>query len=117
MFIITSGTKATESVQYFMVQPNGVKVLCESYESQYIYSNDTDTSYPASTHKCHIVDNIPTCDNICEDYEYDGVEFIPSSYNKLKDENKLLKQQVSLLSDNNTFLEDCLIEMASEVYQ
>lgn len=34
----------------------------------------------------------------------------------LQEENKLLKAQVSMLETQQTFLEDCLLEMADEVY-
>ena len=34
----------------------------------------------------------------------------------LKEENELLKTQIKALSDNQTFLEDCLIEVGQVVY-
>ena len=38
------------------------------------------------------------------------------SNTQLTEENKLLKAQVSALSDQNEFLEDCIVEMAGIVY-
>ena len=98
------------------MQQNGIMILCNQYDAQYIYSNDTDTSYQLSTYKCYNIDNLPDGD-ICNDYEYNGSEFIKSSYNKLKDENRVLKAQVQTLSEQNSFLDECVMEMAGEVYK
>lgn len=41
---------------------------------------------------------------------------IPPTNDELAAENKLLKQQVSALTDQQSFYEDCIAEMASVVY-
>lgn len=41
---------------------------------------------------------------------------IPPTNDKLAAENKLLKQQVSALTEQQSFYEDCIAEMASVVY-
>lgn len=38
------------------------------------------------------------------------------SYTELQQENTLLKSQIQVLSDRNDFIEDCLAEMAVEIY-
>ena len=40
----------------------------------------------------------------------------PPSNDELAEENKLLKQQVSALTDQQSFYEDCIAEMAEVVY-
>lgn len=41
---------------------------------------------------------------------------IPPTNNELAAENKLLKQQVSALTEQQSFYEDCIAEMATIVY-
>ena len=41
---------------------------------------------------------------------------IPPTNEELEAENKLLKQQVSALTDQQSFYEDCIAEMATVVY-
>lgn len=41
---------------------------------------------------------------------------IPPTNEALAAENKLLKQQVSALTDQQSFYEDCIAEMAAIVY-
>lgn len=41
---------------------------------------------------------------------------VPGNVDALKSENKLLRAQNSALIDNQSFLEDCLAEMAGIVY-
>lgn len=41
---------------------------------------------------------------------------IPPTNDELAAENKLLKQQVSALTDQQSFYEDCIAEMATVVY-
>ena len=41
---------------------------------------------------------------------------IPPTNDKLAAENKLLKQQVSALTEQQSFYEDCIAEMAAVVY-
>ena len=55
-----------------------------------------------------------------EGYTLDGGEWseaaTPPTNDELAAENKLLKQQVSALTDQQSFYEDCIAEMASVVY-
>lgn len=55
-----------------------------------------------------------------EGYTLDGGEWIdtavPPTNDELAAENKLLKQQVSALTEQQSFYEDCIAEMASVVY-
>ena len=44
------------------------------------------------------------------------LEAAPDDVDALKAENKLLKAQNVALSDNQSFLEDCIAEMAGIVY-
>ena len=44
------------------------------------------------------------------------LEAAPDDVDALKAENKLLKAQNAALSDNQSFLEDCIAEMAGLVY-
>lgn len=53
-------------------------------------------------------------------YTLDGGEWgeavTPPTNDELAAENKLLKQQVSALTEQQSFYEDCIAEMASVVY-
>lgn len=49
------------------------------------------------------------------DPEPEPTEPVPT-LEDLKAENKLLRAQVGVLQEQQTFLEDCLLEMADEVY-
>lgn len=55
-----------------------------------------------------------------EGYTLDGGEWgeavTPPTNEELAAENKLLKQQVSALTDQQSFYEDCIAEMATVVY-
>lgn len=55
-----------------------------------------------------------------EGYTLDGGEWdkaaTPPTNDELAAENKLLKQQVSALTEQQSFYEDCIAEMASVVY-
>ena len=55
-----------------------------------------------------------------EGYTLDGGEWgeavTPPTNEELVAENKLLKQQVSALTDQQSFYEDCIAEMATVVY-
>lgn len=42
---------------------------------------------------------------------------MPNRVKSLKEENKSLKAQVTALSDQNDFFEECLVEMAETVYE
>lgn len=46
----------------------------------------------------------------------DGEPELPPTNEELAAENKLLKQQVSALTEQQSFYEDCIAEMASVVY-
>lgn len=46
----------------------------------------------------------------------DGEPELPPTNDELAAENKLLKQQVSALTEQQSFYEDCIAEMASVVY-
>ena len=46
----------------------------------------------------------------------DGEPELPPTNDELAAENKLLKQQVSALTKQQSFYEDCIAEMASVVY-
>ena len=53
----------------------------------------------------------------CEIPKEDDSDYIaPPTNEKLAAENKLLKQQVSALTDQQSFYEDCIAEMAAVVY-
>lgn len=53
----------------------------------------------------------------CEVPEEDDSDYTaPPSNEELAAENKLLKQQVSALTEQQSFYEDCIAEMASVVY-
>lgn len=41
---------------------------------------------------------------------------IPEEVETLKNENTLLKAQIQAMSDRNDFIEDCIAEMAMQVY-
>ena len=55
-----------------------------------------------------------------EGYTLDGGEWseavTPPTNDELAAENKLLKQQVSALTEQQSFCEDCIAEMAAVVY-
>lgn len=55
-----------------------------------------------------------------EGYTLDGGEWdeavTPPTNDELAAENKLLKQQVSALTEQQSFYEDCIAEMAAVVY-
>ncbi len=46
----------------------------------------------------------------------DKLAAVPDSVDALKAENKLLKAQNNALIDSQSFLEDCIVEMAGIVY-
>ena len=48
--------------------------------------------------------------------QQERVNAAPDDVDALKAENKLLKAQNTALSDNQSFLEDCIAEMAGIVY-
>jgi len=55
-------------------------------------------------------------------YEIEGGEWeipipIPSDIEQIKAENDLLKAQVQALVDRGEFMEDCIAELAMQVYQ
>lgn len=53
----------------------------------------------------------------CEIPKEDDSDYIaPPTNEELAAENKLLKQQVSALTDQQSFYEDCIAEMAAVVY-
>lgn len=125
MFVITFGTKIieiTESVQYIKSQANGVDIISSSDNCDKIYSPQSDKKYSTHDYNIYIVDKslIPTdSDNVARDYVYDGNKFSKSDYYLLQEqasENKILKAQLKAQTDRSDFIEDCIAEMAVQVY-
>lgn len=125
MFVITFGTKIieiTESVQYIKSQANGVDIISSSDNCDKIYSPQSDKKYSTHDYNIYIVDKslIPTdSDNVARDYVYDGNKFSESDYYLLQEqasENKILKAQLKAQTDRSDFIEDCIAEMAVQVY-
>lgn len=125
MFVITFGTKIieiTESVQYIKSQANGVDIISSSDNCDKIYSPQSDKKYSTHDYNIYIVDKllIPTdSDNVVRDYVYDGSKFSKSDYYLLQEqasENKILKAQLKAQTDRSDFIEDCIAEMAVQVY-
>lgn len=83
-----------ESLRYIKHQENGVAVISTPDDYDAVYSAATDQMYPLA--------------------EY-GVEQEDDAA-ALRAENKLLKEQVSALSTQADFHEECLVEMANIVY-
>lgn len=49
--------------------------------------------------------------------EEEKEEFYPTTEQSNISDNELLKAQIQAISDRNDFIEDCIAEMAMEVYQ
>lgn len=125
MFVITFGTKIVEiaeSVQYIKSQTNGIDIISSSDGYDKVYSPQSDKKYSVYDYNIYAVDesSIPTdSDNIARDYVYDGSKFSESDYYLLQkqiSENKILKAQLQAQADRSDFIEDCIAEMAAQVY-
>lgn len=125
MFVITFGTKIieiTESVQYIKSQANGIDIISSNDDYDKVYSPQSDKKYSVYDYNIYTVDDslIPTdSDNIARDYVYDGSKFSESDYYLLQkqiSENKMLKAQLQAQADRSDFIEDCIAEMAAQVY-
>lgn len=125
MFVITFGEKIieiTESVQYIKSQANGIDIISSGDDYDKVYSPQSDKKYGVRDYNIYTVDesSIPTdSDNIARDYVYDGSKFSESDYyllHKQISENKMLKAQLQAQADRSDFIEDCIAEMAAQVY-
>lgn len=125
MFVITFGMKIveiTESVQYIKSQANGIDIISSSDDYDKVYSPQSDKKYDVHDYNIYTVDesSMPTdSDNIARDYVYDGSKFSESDYYLLQkqiSENKMLKAQLQAQADRSDFIEDCIAEMAAQVY-
>ena len=83
-----------ETLRYVLRQENGVAVIATQEKYNAVYSPATDKTYPI------------------------GVFFVEEEDETvaLRAENKLLKEQVSALSTQADFHEECIVEMANIVY-
>jgi hypothetical protein len=83
-----------ETLRYVLRQENGVAVIATQENYNAVYSPATDKTYPI------------------------GVFFVEEEDETvaLRAENKLLKEQVSALSTQADFHEECIVEMANIVY-
>lgn len=83
-YVIVSGTTIREALQsnpvYFKRQDNGINILSDDTDYDYIYSSNTDISYDRITHVIYEFDTIPESDNITRDYIIVNNEFIESDY-------------------------------------
>lgn len=125
MFVITFGMKIVEiagSVQYIKSQTNGIDIISSNDDYDKVYSPQSDKKYGIHDYNIYTVDksDIPTdSDNIARDYVYDGSKFSESDYYLLQkqiSENKMLKAQLQAQADRSDFIEDCIAEMAAQVY-
>lgn len=125
MFVITFGTKivdVTESIQYIKLQANGVDIISSNDDYDRVYSPQSDKKYNIYDYNIYTVDksSIPTdSDDVARDYAYDGSKFFRSDYyllQKQASENKILKEQLQAQTDRSDFIEDCIAEMAVQVY-
>lgn len=125
MFVITFGEKIieiTESVQYIKSQANGIDIISSGDDYDKVYSPQSDKKYGVHDYNIYTVDesSMPTdSNNIARDYVYDGSKFSESDYYLLQkqiSENKMLKAQLQAQVDRSDFIEDCITEMAVQVY-
>ena len=83
-----------ETLRYIMRQENGVAVIATQERYDAVYSPATDKTYPIGAFFVEEEDEAAA----------------------LRAENKLLKEQVSALSTQADFHEECIVEMANIVY-
>jgi hypothetical protein len=83
-----------ETLRYVLRQENGVAVIATQENYNAVYSPATDKTYPIGAFFVEEEDETAA----------------------LRAENKLLKEQVSALSTQADFHEECLVEMANLVY-
>jgi hypothetical protein len=83
-----------ETLRYIRRQENGVAVIATQENYNAVYSPATDKTYPIGAFFVEEEDETAA----------------------LRAENKLLKEQVSALSTQADFHEECLVEMANLVY-
>ena len=87
-------------------------VVREAYlQEERLAFTDADKEIQIAEALKHSHDGVYT---IIDDGEPEPV--IPPTNEELAAENKLLKQQVSALTDQQSFYEDCIAEMATVVY-
>lgn len=83
-----------ETLRYILQQDNGVAVISTQESYNAVYSPATDKTYPIGEFFVEEEDEAAA----------------------LRAENKLLKEQVSALSTQADFREECIVEMANIVY-
>lgn len=83
-----------ETLRYILQQDNGVSVIATQESYNAVYSPATDKTYPVGAFFVEEKDETAA----------------------LRAENKLLKEQVSALSTQAGFHEECIVEMANIVY-
>jgi hypothetical protein len=83
-----------ETMRYVLRQENGVAVIATQENYNAVYSPATDKIYPVGAFFVEEEDEAAA----------------------LRAENKLLKEQVSALSTQADFHEECIVEMANIVY-
>lgn len=83
-----------ETLRYVLRQENGVAVIATQENYNAVYSPATDKTYPVGAFFVEEEDEAAA----------------------LRAENKLLKEQVSALSTQADFHEECIVEMANIVY-
>lgn len=83
-----------ETLHYILQQDNGVAVISTQESYNAVYSPATDKTYPIGAFFVEEEDETAA----------------------LRAENKLLKEQVSALSTQADFHEECIVEMANIVY-
>ena len=83
-----------ETLRYILQQDNGVAVISTQESYNAVYSPATDKTYPIGAFFVEEEDETAA----------------------LRAENKRLKAQMELQSQQQTMLEDCLLEMADIVY-
>lgn len=83
-----------ETLRYILQQDNGVAVISTQESYNAVYSPATDKTYPIGAFFVEEEDEAAA----------------------LRAENKLLKEQVSALSTQAGFHEECIVEMANIVY-
>lgn len=97
MFLIYKNgeiVERAETLRYVLRQENGVAVIATQENYNAVYSPATDKTYPVGAFFVEEEDEAAA----------------------LRAENKLLKEQVSALSTQADFHEECIVEMANIVY-
>lgn len=89
-------------------------------QDRYLYAHADNGEYAQEKHGKPLYDESGRPNfhgDFVEWTEEEKKEFYPTTEQSSISDNELLKAQIQAISDRNDFIEDCIAEMAMEVYQ